>query len=105
MTGADCGTISYASGWPTTTLFVVTKFDCITSAFATGTDAHLIERRQTDGYGGHIAVTTYQVTGVQQVRVTVDNTNALPAGEVTTSICTGLVALSASLQVSDCTPA
>ena len=64
----DCGTRYLASGWPTTTAPSRGFADCILGAFETGTPAIYRERAQTDGNGGHIEITTYQVTGPHQVR-------------------------------------
>jgi hypothetical protein len=86
----DCGTAYLASGWPTTVLPSPTLQQCILSTFAAGTPATYAERAQTDGEGGHIQVTTYLVTGVRQVRRTVDATGAQPPGGITVSVCTGL---------------
>jgi len=88
----DCGTASLASGWPTTIAQSPTLAQCILGAFATGTPAIYRERAQTDGNGGHIEITIYQVTGPHQVRRTVDATGAQPPGGTTVSVCTGLVA-------------
>jgi len=63
-------------------------------------------RAQTDGEGGHIEITTYQVIGVQQVRQTVDATGAQPPGGITVSVCTGLASSFATIvTTSGCTPA
>ncbi len=105
-TPIDCGTAYLASGWPTTVLPSPTLQQCILSAFAAGTPATYRERAQTDGEGGHIEITTYEVIGVNQVRRTVDATGALPPGGVTVSICTGLAAGSdGQLSASGCRPA
>jgi hypothetical protein len=86
----DCGTLYLASGWPTTTAPWPSAFDCILDAFSTGTPARFVERAQTDGEGGHIRVTTYTVIGVEEVQRVVDSTGALPPGDITTTVCTGL---------------
>jgi hypothetical protein len=86
----DCGTAYLASGWPTTILPSPTLQQCILSAFSAGTSAIYRERAQTDGEGGHIQITTYEVIGVRQVRRTIDATGAQPPGGVTTSTCSGL---------------
>jgi hypothetical protein len=88
----DCGTAYLASGWPTTIAPSPTLAQCILDAFAAGTPAIYRERAQTDGNGGHIEITTYQVTGRQKVWRTVDATGAQPPGGVTVSACTGLAA-------------
>ena len=88
----DCGTAYLASGWPTTIVPSPTLAQCILDAFAAGTPAIYRERAQTDGNGGHIKITTYEVTGRYQVRRTVDATGAQPPGGITVSVCTGLAA-------------
>lgn len=98
-----CGTFYAASGWPTTMPPSPTLFDCIVGAFAAGTPATFAERFQTDGYGGHIEVHFYEVTGVGRVRVTVDATGAEPPGGVTIEECTSLTAGFFRLTVSGCT--
>ncbi len=102
----DCGTAYLASGWPTTILPSPTLQQCLLSAFAAGTPAIYRERAQTDGEGGHIKVTTYEVIGVHQARRTVDATGAQPPGGITVSVCSGLASgpdgqLTASGCVSD----
>ncbi len=102
----DCGTAYLASGWPTTFLPSPTLQQCILSAFAAGTPAIYRERAQTDGQGGHIKITIYEVIGVHQVRRTVDATGAQPPGAVTVSVCTGLASgQDGQLAASGCTPA
>ncbi len=102
----DCGTAYLASGWPTTVLPSPQLQQCILAAFAAGTPAIYRERAQTDGAGGHIQVTTYEVTGVHQVRRTVDATSAQPPGGITVSTCTGLAAGSdGQLTATGCAPA
>jgi hypothetical protein len=86
----DCGTLYLASGWPTTAAVSPYAFDCILDAFSTGTPARFVERAQTDGEGGHIRITTYSVIGVEEVQRVVDSTGALPPGDITTTVCTGL---------------
>ena len=79
---------------------------CILSAFAAGTPAIYRERAQTDGQGGHIQITSYEVIGVHQVRRTVDATGAQPLGAITVSVCTGLASGSdGQLAASGCSPA
>ena len=83
-----------------------TLWDCILTAFADGTSATFAERYQTDGYGGHIRIYFYEVTGVQTVRLTVDATGAQPPGGVTTEVCTSLSRPGTSgLVVGGCTSA
>ncbi len=102
----DCGTAYLASGWPTTILPSPALQQCILSAFAAGRPAIYRERAQTDGQGGHIKITTYEVIGVHQVRRTVDATGAQPPGAVTVSVCTGLASgQDGQLAASGCTPA
>ena len=100
-----CGTIRYASGWPTTTAPYPGLYDCILNAFSAGTPASVAERYQTDGLGGHIEIRFYEVTGVGQVRVTVDATGAQPPGGVTVSNCTSLSTPGFGLVADGCTPA
>lgn len=100
-----CGTFRYASGWPTTTAPYPGQYDCILDAFAVGTPASVAERLQTDGFGGHIEIRFYEVTGVGRVRVTVDATGAQPPGGVTVRDCTSLTTPGFGLVVDGCTPA
>lgn len=100
----DCGTIYRATGWPTTFVPSRESFECLQSAFDTGTPARLVDREQTDGEGGAILVTTYDVLGAGRVRVTVDATEAAdrPQG-VTVSECSGLTTEFVTITVSGCT--
>ncbi len=101
----DCGTAYLASGWPTTTVPSPAVQQCILSAFSAGTAAIYRERAQTDGEGGHIQITTYEVIGVRQVRRTVDATGAQPPGAITVSVCSGLASgPDGQLAASACTP-
>ena len=100
----DCGTRYLASGWPTTTVPYPGFADCIQQAFASGTAAIYVERAQTDGEGGHIEITTYEVVGVRQVRRTVDSTGAQPPGGVVVSTCTGMGHDSQVVVASGCHP-
>jgi hypothetical protein len=100
----DCGVVYRASGWPTTFVPSPTTFACLADAFAAGTPARLVDREQTDGQGGAILVTTYDVLGPGVLRMTVDATNAADRPQVVTvSRCTGVVAEMMSLVVSGCT--
>ena len=98
----DCGTRYLASGWPTTTVPYPGFADCIQQAFASGTSAIYVERAQTDGEGGHIEITTYEVVGARLVRRTVDSTGAQPPGGVVVSTCTGLTHDSQVVVASGC---
>lgn len=100
-----CGTFYAASGWPTTMAPSPALFDCIVDAFTAGTPATFAERFQTDGYGGHIEIHFYEVTGAGRVKVTVDATGAEPPGGVTVQECTSLTAGFFRLATSGCTPA
>ena len=101
----DCGTAYLASGWPTTILPSPTLQQCILSAFAAGTPAIYRERAQTDGEGGHIEITTYEVIGVRQARRTIDATGAQPPGGITVSVCSGLASgPDGQLAASGCAP-
>ena len=51
--GEDCGTLAYASGWPTTTATRRGWADCILGHWTAGTPARMTTRDQTDGNGGH----------------------------------------------------
>lgn len=99
---ADCGTVYYAAGWPTT--FYMRPSPCITDAFAKGTPARLTTREQTDGHGGHILVKTYEVVGVGEFLYTVDATGAMPSGPVTTEHCSLLTSDGQFLHAGGCTP-
>jgi hypothetical protein len=101
----DCGTDYLASGWPTTIAPSPQQQSCILEAFASGSYAIYTERAQTDGEGGHIEITTYQVIGPRRVRRTVDATGALPPGSVTVTVCTGLSGNVGPLVATGCTPA
>lgn len=106
-TPQDCGTIRYASGWPTTTAMLPSNpmIDCIRSAFASGHEAKLITREQTDGLGGHILITTYETVGVHQLVLTVDRTGALdPPHDVTRSACSELTFEVPYLHAGNCHP-
>jgi hypothetical protein len=102
----NCGIDYLASGWPTTTAPTPATFTCILDAFAAGSSAQFIEREQTDGNGGHIRVTTFQIIGVRSVKVTVDSTGAQPRGGVTVESCGALTAPAGAivLQTGSCTP-
>jgi hypothetical protein len=106
-TGTDCGTIPYASGWPTTIPFPLTMGagKCFTDAWAAGTPARLVTRDQTDGHGGHIRIVIYDILGPGQLRVTTDARQSAPPGPVTTERCTGLAVTGNRLSPQDCTPA
>jgi hypothetical protein len=100
----DCGIIYRASGWPTTFMVSTSYFDCLGDAFESGTPARLVDRAQTDGMGGAILITTYDVLGPGQVRVTVDATAAADRPQVVTvSMCTGLEIASYQIEVRGCT--
>lgn len=100
----DCGVVYRASGWPTTFVPSPSTFTCLADAFAAGTPARLVDREQTDGYGGAILVTTYDVLGPGSLRVTVDATQAADRPQVVTvSECTGVVAEMIRLVTSGCT--
>lgn len=100
----DCGTLFRASGWPTTFVPSIEAFTCLQAAFDAGTPARLVDREQTDGYGGAILITTYDVLGPGNVRVTVDAREAAdrPKG-ITVSECTGLTAVPMTITPSGCT--
>jgi hypothetical protein len=100
----DCGTLYRAAGWPTTFAMFPGAFSCLADAFTAGTPARLVDREQTDGYGGAILITTYDVLGPGQLRVTVDATQAADRPQVVTvSRCTGVVAEMQALVTSGCT--
>lgn len=99
----DCGTQYLASGWPTTPAPSRLMAECIVAAFETGRPATYAERAQTDGEGGHIMVTRFDVTAVRVVVVTVDATAAQPPGGVTTRTCHGLTLDSLLPTASACT--
>ena len=100
----DCGTVYRASGWPTTFVPSPTSFSCLADAFAAGTPARLVDREQTDGFGGAILITTYDVLGPGDLRLTVDATNAADRPQVVTvSRCTDVVAEMMDLVASGCT--
>jgi hypothetical protein len=100
----DCGIIYRASGWPTTFVPNPETFRCLQEAFDAGRPARLVDREQTDGAGGAILITTYDVLGPGRVRVTVDATEAAdrPQG-ITISECTGLSAVPMTITTSGCT--
>ena len=100
----DCGILYRASGWPTTFVPNLDAFTCLEAAFDSGTPARLVDREQTDGYGGAILVTTYDVLGPGRVRVNVDAREAAdrPPG-ITVSECTGLVVVPMTITPSSCT--
>jgi hypothetical protein len=102
----DCGTAYLASGWPTTMAQSPVMQQCILDHFASGQPAVYAERAQTDGEGGHIEITTYDVIGVHRVRRTVDARGAQPPGGITVSVCTGLSGnLGGPITASGCSPA
>jgi hypothetical protein len=109
VAGKNCGTVYYATGWPTTPAVFIERQggDCLRTAFLAGDPARLVTRQQTDGAGGHILITTYDVIGVSRLRVTADPTGAAEPGPVAVSECGGLDFSSDhhSILVSDCTPA
>ena len=107
LEGIDCGVIAYASGWPTTFPQNLTMGagKCFTDAWAAGTPARMVTRDQTDGEGGHIRITTYDVLGSGQLRVITDNRQSAPPGGITTKVCTSLTATMSQLQPGGCTPA
>jgi len=90
--GTTCGTDYLASGWPTTTVPGPAYAACILHAFATGRHATYREAAQTDGRGGHVEVTTYEVVGIHEVLVIVDAAKALHPGPIRERKCTVLVA-------------
>ncbi len=99
-----CGTVHRASGWPTTFPPSPQAFTCLAGAFGTGTPARLVDREQTDGEGGAILVTTYDVLGSGRVRVTVDAREAADRAQTrTVSECTDLRAELTTVTVSACT--
>lgn len=100
----DCGTIDRASGWPTTFAPNPEPFQCLQRSFDAGTPARMVDREQTDGEGGAILITTYDVLGAGRVRVTVDAREAAdrPQG-VTVSECTGLTTQMITVITSGCT--
>jgi hypothetical protein len=107
LVGTDCGTIAYASGWPTTML-VDLQFGagkCFLDAWAAGQPARVTTRDQTDGQGGHIRIVIYDVLGAGQLRVITDSRQAVGAGGITTQRCTSLTASMTHLQPGGCTPA
>lgn len=100
----NCGTVYRANGWPTTIPIRPDAFTCLADAFAAGTPARLVDREQTDGYGGAILITTYDALGPGDLRMTVDARNAADRPQVVTvSRCTGVVADGIRLVVSGCT--
>jgi hypothetical protein len=100
----DCGIVYLASGWPTTTAPSPTFASCLATGFTAGTPTRLVVRAQTDGAGGHILITTYQVLGPASVRVTEDATNAADRPQVVTvKTCTGLTVSGSSISESGCT--
>jgi hypothetical protein len=100
----DCGIIYRASGWPTTFVPNIDAFTCLQTAFDADTPARLVDREQTDGEGGAILVTTYDVLGPGRVRVTVDAREAADRPQrITVSECTGLVAVPIVVTPSGCT--
>jgi hypothetical protein len=105
--GRNCGTIAYASGWPTTFLVSLETGvgQCFLDAWAAGTPARLVTRDQTDGQGGHIAITTYDVLGPGQLRVTTDGRQRATPQPVTTELCTGLTHDASRLHPENCRPA
>jgi hypothetical protein len=100
----DCGILYRASGWPTTFVPSTEAIACLQGAFDAGTPARLVDRAQTDGEGGAILVTTYDVLGAGVVRVTVDARQAAdrPQG-ITVSRCTGLASEFVTITTSGCT--
>lgn len=100
----DCGILYRAAGWPTTLLPSVQAITCLQDAFDAGTPARLVDRAQTDGEGGAILVTTYDILGPGNVRVTVDAREAAdrPRG-ITVSECTGLATELVTIAPSGCT--
>ena len=106
---ADCGTINYASGWPTTRVIILTSGPgkCLLDAAAAGTPARLVTYEQTDGLGGHPVVTYYDVRGPGDIRVVTDRTQASPPGPVEARDCTGVevTGFPQHLQPTGCAPA
>jgi hypothetical protein len=94
-----CGTFDTAAGWPTT--FARPRNDCLLTAFASGTPAmYLLYTAPSPGDTRRIA-TTYEVIGVQRVRVTVDTTG-WGGTTITVSECTGLTDNGFNLQTTGC---
>jgi hypothetical protein len=88
----DCGTIDYASGWPTT---LAVNLDagpgkCFEDAYNAGTLAHLVTREQTDGAGGHPVVTTFDLVGRYDIRVVTDPTGSSDPSPVLVQSCSNL---------------
>jgi hypothetical protein len=86
----NCGTSS-PTGWPTTTAPINTYSSCLVQAFRSGTAATLRIVRYTTGDPNHPTSWTYEVIGVETVRVVVDATKATDQPPVvTTQVCSGL---------------
>jgi hypothetical protein len=106
--GPGCGTIAYASGWPTTrpvNLEIDPAGRCFLDAWEAGGYMRLVTREQTDGQGGHIVITTYDVVGRAELNVYTDRRDAQPPGGVTAEHCTGLTHDPSHLHPEGCTPA
>jgi hypothetical protein len=105
--GRFCGTIAYASGWPTTLVVNIETGAgrCLLDAWAAGTPARLVTRDQTDGRGDHILIRIYDVLGTGQLRVVTDPRQTVDGGDVTVERCTGLTHSSTRLQPEGCAPA
>lgn len=102
----DCGIVYLATGWPTTPVPSPSLYSCLKTGWTAGTPTRLVERAQTDGLGGAILVTTYDVTGPGSLRVTEDATNAADRPQrITVSTCTGLTVGMTDVKTSGCTPA
>lgn len=103
----DCGTIAYASGWPTTFVVLLDRGAgrCFLDAWDAGAPARLITRDQTDGQGGHILIVTYEVLGSGRLRVTTDASQTVTPEPVRVELCTGLTHTMSRLQPQDCRPA
>jgi hypothetical protein len=96
----DCGNYNAANGWPTTT--ARPRDPCLPDAFAAGAPARLVVYTTTNGTGTQLLKTTYEVIGVQLLRVTADPTQA--GGEqIVVSECTQLSDFSVTPVVGGCT--
>jgi hypothetical protein len=101
----DCGTIYYASGWPTTMVVNIEIVGaCFLDAWETGTRAKLVTREQTDGQGGHILIKTYEVRGPGELRVRTDPTQTVTPGPVRIETCSTLTHNLTHLIPGDCLP-